>query len=255
MSKSKRKRSHMFVPDCQNRPGIPVNHILAAANYAADRKPDVIILAGDWWDLPSLSSYEKPGSSFFDGVSLNEDIEHGNTMMDVFLTKIRKKRGYSPEIHFLMGNHEARMDRAIRDEPTRLNGILGQHLFHLPSEVHVHQFLEIVRIDGIMYSHYFVNPQSALRNALGGQMDNRLNKLKGSFTQGHVQTLQWGAQDLPGGQRIIGCVAGAFYQHEEEYAGPQGQNYWRGIVMKHEVHGGEYDPMMVSISYLLENYL
>jgi hypothetical protein len=46
-------------------------------------------------------------------------------------------------------------------------------------------------------------------------------------------------------------VAGAFYQHDEEYAGPQGNHYWRGIVYKHEVRDGDYDLMELSLPYLL----
>ena len=246
---------HMFIPDTQLRPGVPTTHILAAANYACVKRPDHIIIAGDWWDMPSLSTFEKPGSAFFEGKSVFHDIEFGNDQMEDFLRAIRMERSYNPKITFLMGNHEYRINRAIDQDPVKLRKILGTHLLHLPKkDMKVHPFLNIVKINGISYSHYFVNPQSALRNALGGQMDNRLNKLKCSFTQGHVQTLQWGAQDLPDGSRIIGLVAGAFYQHDEEYAGPQGHNYWRGLVMKHEVRAGEYDPMMVSMPYLLREY-
>ncbi len=255
MARKRKTIEHMFLPDTQLRPEVPDGHIVCAANYACDKRPDKIIIAGDWWDLPSLSRYEKPGSQFFDGVELQNDIEYGNNAMEAFLARIRKERGYRPDIFFLMGNHEYRMDRAINDDPTKLNGILGHHLLHLPSkEVQVYPFLDIVTIDGVMYSHYFVNPQSLIRGVLGGQMDNRLNKLKKSFTQGHQQTLMTGSQYLPDGSRIRGCVAGAFYQHDEEYAGPQGHNYWRGCIYKHEVRDGDYDVMELSIDYLLREW-
>jgi hypothetical protein len=248
----------MYLPDTQLRPGVPTNHLISAANYACDKRPNTIVLAGDWWDFPSLSTYEKPGSKWFDGVDLQHDIEFGNHHMEEFLSVIRRKRGYSPRIVLTEGNHEFRMQRAINTDPTKLDGILGRHLLHLgqgPSkEVEYHNFLDIVTIDGIMYSHYFCNPQSLMRGVLGGQMDNRLNKLKRSFTQGHQQTLMTGNQHLADGTRIRGLVAGAFYQHDEDYAGPQGHNYWRGCIYKHQVNDGDYDLMELSLDYLLENW-
>lgn len=255
MSK-RRTVEHMYIPDVQLRPGVPFNHIPAAANYAADKRPNVIVIAGDWWDLPSLSSYEKPGSKFFEGVKLDADLEMGNHVMDLFLTVIRKAKGYKPRIVFTEGNHEYRMQRAINVDPVRLEGLMGRHLFHFgkAGEVEFYPFLDIVNIDGILYSHYFVNPQSLLRGTLGGQMDNRLNKIKKSFTQGHQQTLLTGSQYLPDGSRIRGLVAGAFYQHNEEYAGPQGHNYWRGCIYKHEVRDGDYDLMELSLPYLVEQW-
>jgi len=247
---------HVWIPDTQIRPGVPTSHVVAAANYIVEKKPDTIIVGGDWFDLPSLSSYEKPGSKFFEGKNLQEDLRSGNLSWEQFRAPIRKARGYSPRIVFLEGNHEYRMERAISQDPTRLEGVLGRHQF-LPyneEDVQYVPFLDMVSIDGILYSHYFVNPQSLIRGVLGGSMDNRLNKLKCSFTQGHQQTLITGSQYLPTGRRIRGLVAGAFYQHDEEYAGPQGHNYWRGICYKHEVNDGDYDLMEVSLDYLLRNW-
>ncbi|MAG24835.1 hypothetical protein CMI47_04575 [Candidatus Pacearchaeota archaeon] len=252
----KHKNEHVWVPDTQLRPGVPTEHIQACANYIVDRKPAVVVVAGDWYDLPSLSSYEKPGSKFFEGKNFMADVEFANHQWQEFHRTIRNKRGYAPRIIFLEGNHEYRMQRAINDDPVQLEGIMGRHLF-LPYEstdVEYVPFLELKTVDGIIYSHYFANPQSLTRGVLGGGIDNRLNKLKTSFTQGHQQTLLTGSQFLPDGSRIRGLVAGAFYQHDEEYAGPQGHNYWRGICYKHEVRDGDYDLMEVSLNYLLREY-
>jgi len=251
-----KKNEHVWIPDTQLRPGVPVQHIQAAGNYIAEKKPGTVVVGGDWFDLPSLSVYEKPGSKFFEDVSFQSDIDFGNDQWDSFMAPIRKKRNYNPRVVFVEGNHEYRMQRAINNDPTRLDGVMGRHLLgpYLDTDVEWHDFLDIVTIDGIMYSHYFCNPQSLMRGVLGGTSDNRLNKLKGSFTQGHQQTLITGSQYKPDGSRIRALVAGSFYQHDEEYAGPQGHNYWRGIIYKHEVKDGDYDLMEVSLDYLLRNY-
>lgn len=253
MSKRK-KNEHCWIPDTQLRPDVPTEHLQAAANYIADRRPETVIIGGDWYDLPSLSSYEKPGSKFFDGISLKSDLEFANDHLVDFIKTIKKPRGYKPRIVFLEGNHEYRMQRVINEDPTKLEGVLGRHQFEATKLCEFHNFLDIVKIDGIMYSHYFVNPLALTRGVLGGTADNRLNKLKCSFTMGHQQTLVTGSQYLPDGSRIRALVAGAFYQHDEAYAGPQGHNYWRGICYKHEVSNGDYDLLEVSLKYLMEQW-
>jgi len=49
-------------------------------------------------------------------------------------------------------------------------------------------------------------------------------------------------------------VCGSTYLHEEKYLGPQGNNYWRGIVVCHQTENGSYDPMTVSLDYLCRRY-
>jgi hypothetical protein len=245
---------HVFIPDTQVQKGVDTKHLEAAGNYIAAHKPGVIVVAGDWWDMPSLSSYEKKGSAYFEGRRYQDDVNAGNEAMHRFLTPIvTGDKDYKPRMVFLMGNHEDRIRRATEADPV-LKGVLGFDDLYLDF-FEVHDYRKIVEIDGILYSHFFQNPQSLIRGALSGTIDNRLNKIKQSFTQGHQQTLLWGAQYTPTGRRIIGCVAGAFYSHQEEYQGPQGNNYWRGIVYKHQVLKGEYDPMMLSLDYLVREWL
>jgi hypothetical protein len=78
-------------------------------------------------------------------------------------------------------------------------------------------------------------------------------KIGHSFTQGHTQTLDHGIRYV-GDQQQHALVAGACYLHDEDYKGPQGQSHWRGIVVKHEVEDGSYDPMFVSLNYLCHKY-
>lgn len=252
LSRPRRKfPRHIFLPDTQVRPGVPTDHLEAAGNYIAEKRPDVVISALDHWDMPSLSSYETPGSAYFEGKRVAADIEAGNEGMERLLRPIAKAR-IRPRMIATLGNHEHRITRAINKDP-KLDGILGYHLLNL-RRWEVFPFLTPVDVDGILYCHYFVNPQSLKKNVLAGSIDNRLNKIKQSFTMGHQQTRMFGSQYTLQGKEIMGLVAGAFYQHDEDYMGPQGNHYWRGIVVKNEVHDGRYDPCFVSLDYLLRNY-
>lgn len=253
---------HLVIPDPQCKPGVPMDHLEACGNYIADQHPDVIIHLGDHWDMASLSTHEKPGSKYFHDRSYKEDCDAGHEGFNLLNTPIereikkssrRKGRSWNPRRVYLRGNHEQRISRAVTNLPILDGAISSSHVLP-PEGWETKDFLEIEEINGILYSHYFVNPQSALRNVLGGSIDNRLNKIKQSFTQGHQQIRMYGSQFTLTGKEIHGLVVGAFYQHDEHYMGPQGNHYWRGIVVKHEVHEGTYDPMFVSMDYLLSKW-
>lgn len=263
MTKSKRDwNEHVFIPDTQVRPGVDTDHLKAAGNYIADKHPDVIVHVGDHWDMPSLSTYEEKGSKYFHDKNYQEDVLAGNEAMarlrapiDREINRIsnNKKKKWEPRMVLLQGNHEYRIVRAQHADPVLAGALSLDHLDTYGWEVH--PYLKPVEIDGILYCHLFQNPQSLTRGNLSGSMTNRLNKIKQSFSQGHQQILDWGMQYTSSGRRILGLVAGAFYSHEEEYMGPQGTNYWRGMVYKHEVKDGEYDPMMLSLNYLVRSWL
>jgi hypothetical protein len=57
------------IPDCQVRPDVDYSHLSWVGNYLAEKRPDVIVQIGDFADMPSLSSYEKKGSAYFEGKS------------------------------------------------------------------------------------------------------------------------------------------------------------------------------------------
>jgi hypothetical protein len=253
---------HLIIPDTQCKPGVNLDHLEACGNYIVDKKPDVIVHLGDHWDMPSLSTYEKPGSKYFHDKSYDADVAAGHEgfrrLMEPIKIELRKARKrkvpWKPLMIYLRGNHEYRIVRAINENPVLDGAISLRHVLP-PSPWIIHPFLEIIKVHGILYSHYFVNQQSAMKGVLSGTIDNRLNKIKQSFTQGHQQHRMYGSQFLSTGEEIHGLVVGAFYSHDEEYMGPQGNHYWRGIVVKNEVHNGEYDPMFVSLPYLLKRWL
>jgi len=250
-----------FMPDTQVRPNVPVGHLKACMNYIINKKPDVIVMIGDWWDMPSLSSYEKKSSQYFEGKRVIEDIASGNSAMDLFLEPLikfnKKKRKnklkqYKPRMVFCMGNHEHRISRAISADPA-LEGLLSYDMLNLDAW-EVHPFLKVVNIEGVLFSHYFVNTLSLKKNVIAGTIDNKLKNIGNSFCMGHQQTLQFGTHYLNDGTAHIGLVAGAFYQHHEDYMGFQGNHHWRGAVMLNELHEGKFDPMFLSIDYFLREW-
>lgn len=99
--------------------------------------------------------------------------------------------------------------------------------------------------------HYFYNPMSG--RPYGGQVATRLKTIGHSFTMGHQQTLDYAIRFV-GDKSQHGLVAGACYLHDEDYKGPQGNAHWRGVIVKHAVNDGQYNPMFVDMDYLCRKY-
>jgi hypothetical protein len=242
-------RSHLFIGDTQVKPGVPLDHLVALGKFIADRRPDVIIHAGDHWDMPSLSRYDE-GKIGMEGRRYEDDIESGNEAIGIIDEAIESIEGYNPECYFLMGNHEERILRFVADNP-KLEGYMGYDDLALDNW-EVVPFLDILNVDGVHYSHYFSNPFTG--RPYGGTASNKLNKLKFSFAMGHVQKLEYCKDFLNNGQVINGLVNGAFYMHDEDYKGPQGNNHWRGLTLLNGVNNGDYDLETIRLERLLAEY-
>lgn len=259
-----KKREHFFIPDTQQKKGVKRNHLTAAGNYIVDKKPDVIIHAADHWDMPSLSSYDK-GKKCFEGRRYRDDIEAGLAGMEALLKPIweynarrkkQKMRAYKPRMIFTTGNHEHRITRAVESEAI-LDGTIGLQDLQLEKlGWEVYPFLDAVEVDGILYSHFFPRASNGriMQNKRGAPTARtQVQREMQSCSSGHLQGLDWAVHQT-NNKRIYGLIAGSFYQHEEDYLTPQGTSYWRGCVYKHEVKDGNYDPMFLSLEYLLRNW-
>lgn len=256
--------THVIIPDTQVAPGVPTDHLKWIGQYIVDRWHDdnkvKIIHLGDHADMSSLSSYDKKGSKTMEGQRYLADITAANKGFDklnaplIELNKRRRKnkeRQWWPERHVLIGNHENRITRAIEDEP-KLDGILSlDHLNYKEHGWQVHDFLHILWLDGVAYSHYFYAHNTG--RALGGMAETRLKTVGHSFVQGHQQGLQVAQRSVAGGrQRAV--IAGSCYLHAEDYRGPQATDEWRGILVLHEVRDGNFDVMEVSLDFLSRRY-
>lgn len=249
---------HLLIPDVQAKEGVPMDHLAHLGQYIVDKKPDVIICIGDFADMPSLSSYDR-GKKSFEGRRYKKDIAAARLAMDILLgpmkahnahKKLMKEKQYRPRMVLTLGNHEERIERVVSMQ-AELEGVIGYH--DLPYEDwEVIDYLKPIVIDGIMYVHYLANPFNG--KPYGGTALNQLAKVQHSFCVGHKQTLDHATYFTPLGKQTVGIVAGAFYQHDEEYKGYQGNAHWRGCVVLHDVHEGRANPMFVDIDYLKRRY-
>ena len=248
-------RTHAVIPDCQVKPGVDVSYLSWVGQYLAEKKPDVIVQIGDFADMPSLSSYDV-GKKSFEGRRYKDDIEASINAMSLLIEPIEteqrrlkrnKEKQWNPELHLTLGNHEQRIIRATENDP-KLDGVLSvSDLKYGSFGFTVHDFLQPVFIDGVAYSHYFTS------GVMGRPVPNAtqlVQKKHQSCVMGHVQHWDIHRAVRADGKAVIGLFSGSCYLHNEDYLGPQGNHYDRGIWMLHEVDDGDFQPMYVSLRYL-----
>lgn len=255
---------HLLIPDTQIRPGVSLNHLNALGHYIVDKKPDVIVQIGDFADMHSLCSYDQ-GKKAGEGARYEEDIKAAQNGMQVLMSPLRKynqkkrrqkEKQYKPQLHLTLGNHENRINKHINNYPVLEGRLSTGDLKYEEYGWEVHDFLDVVERTGIAYSHFFPrNANGQIVQTYRGAPNARVQvqREQQSCTSGHLQGISYHVQQLRD-RRHQGLMAGSFYLHEEDYLSPQGTAYWRGVVMKYEVDDGNYDPLFVSMRYLLDNY-
>lgn len=250
---------HLVIPDTQVKPGVPLEHLEWAGKYIVSKKPDTIIMIGDFADMESLGMYDV-GKKAFEGRRYKADLEAAHQGMELLLKPLwdfnanaRKnhEKQYNPRLVLTLGNHEDRISRCVESDP-KLEGVLA--LSDLDYEDYgweVVPYLEPIIIDGVAYCHYFTS------GVLGKPVTSAaalVSKKHQSCVMGHVQGRQIAYGTRADGKQITGLFVGGYYQHDEAYLRWQGNKHWRGIWVLHEVNDGEFDEMPVSLSYLKRKY-
>lgn len=239
-----------ILPDMQVKPGLDFKHIERIARYFAEKRPDVIVCGGDWADMPSLSSYDR-GKRSFEGRRYKHDIAASKRAMDVFMEPIAGARGYSPRLVLTLGNHEHRIIRATEVQPELEGLIHTDDLGYAEYGWEEHPFLDVVVIEGVAFSHYFVSGVMGRPITTAAAL---LSKRHMSAVAFHQQGLQIATAVRADGAMLTGIICGSGYEHSEDFLGPQGNSHFRGVIVLNDVRKGEFEAMPVTNRYLKKRY-
>jgi hypothetical protein len=252
-------RRHLIIPDTQIKPGVDTSYIEWISQYIVDKKPDVLVIIGDWADMPSLSSYDK-GKKSFEGRTYRADILAANDALQRLMAPIEveqarllknKKKPWALRKIVTLGNHEHRINRAVECQ-RELDGLIStDDLFFKQWGFEVYPFLQVVTVDGVAYCHYFCT----------GQLGNPASTARAMIANGHMSQVAGHRQgkDIAhakraDGAKITAMQLGSCYLHDESYLNPQGNIHWRGVAVLNEVRDGSFDEMPVSLEYLRRKY-
>ena len=254
---------HLVIGDTHDNPEEPKDRFEWAGRYALEHQVEKVMQGWDWSSIDSLCSYDK-GKRKFEGRSYSRDVKSCHAALTAFnrpideynhKRRMNRKGIYLPEKHLFLGNHENRVNKAVEYNASELEGLMDlSDLGHADFGWQVHPFLKAVDIDGILYSHYFTSGVKGY--AIGGQHSayRAMKEKMQSCTSFHSHRLSVFPQHLHDGTRQWGMVAGCYFTHWEDYAGPDNNNWDRGIVHKRRVKNGDYDFEWISIEELERRY-
>lgn len=255
--------SHLVIPDAHAKPRTNQDRFDWLGQLIVDERPDKIICLGDFADMESLCSYDR-GKKDYNARNYKKDIEAVMDAQDRLFGPLwdlnesaaqRHRKRYYPERIMLYGNHEHRITRAIELDHVVLDGLIG--LDDLQYEFYgweTHPFLDVVTVDGIAYSHYFVS--GVMGRAITGEHPaaTLLRKQMMSCTAGHSHIFDMSRRTRADGKHIRGLVAGCYFDHYEPYAGPANDLWYRGVFLKTNVEDGNYDLQEFSLNELRNRY-
>lgn len=248
---------HLVIPDTHAHYQHNNKRADLLAKLIIDLRPDAVIHMGDGADMPSLSGYDR-GKKSFQGRTYRQDIDAWLDFQDRMWHPVKKRKKKLPRSYTLIGNHEERIERAVQLQP-ELDGAIGYHDLDLErywDEVVPYDGRTpgVLRLDDIHYAHYFVS--GVMGKPISGERPaaSLINKQLVSCTQGHVHTLDYSVRTTANAHKIMGLVCGIFTDNRFDWAGITQDLWWSGVVIKHNVEGGCYDPQFVSLSSLKKKY-
>lgn len=246
-------KTHLIIPDSHAHPEYGNERYSYLGQLIADVKPDVVVDIGDWFDMPSLCSYDK-GKRGFENRRYAADIAAGIDGQDRLLGPLRKSKRKLPRFVRCLGNHEHRIDRVLETDPILDGTISLRDLQSKEYRWEEHPFLEIVEIDGIQYSHYFAS--GIMGRPIGGVNLGAAiaTKQLNSATQGHSHLFDHSVRVRGNGQRIHGLSCGVFQDYVPSFAKSSARYWSSGVVIKRGVENGDYDLEWVSMRRLKEIY-
>lgn len=249
--------THLVVPDAHSHPDYHNKRFEWLGNLIVDLKPSVVIMLGDWADMPSLCSYDK-GTKGFEGRRYKKDIEAAIDAQERMFKPIKKAKKKRPRFIMLEGNHEHRITRASSLDPV-LDGTisvsdLSFNDFNWEWVPYEGSTPGIKVIDGIAYSHYFTT--GIMGRPVSGEHPayQLIMKKHMSCTQGHVHTTDYCVRDDAEGNKIHGIIGGVFQDYYADFAGSANKMWWPGVIHKKEVNNGTYDPEWIGLDRIRKQY-
>lgn len=250
-------KTHLFVTDIHAHPKHHNKRAEWLGGLINDVKPDVVIVGGDVWDMPSLSSYDK-GRKSFQGRTYRADVDSGLDWTDRLFSTVRSAKKKLPRFVYVEGNHENRIHRAIDIQP-ELEGTIGYEDLELSRYYDDVVMYEggtpgVIEIDGVSYSHYFISGNMGRPISGEHPAASLIAKQYGSCSAGHSHLADYSMRTDNSGKKLHGLVGGCFFDYDSDWAGRSNRLYWRGCVIKRSVSDGDYSPQFVSMKELKRNY-
>lgn len=248
----------VVIGDYHSDPDVPNNRADWIGGYIRDHRPAAIVDMGDFCSFGSLSTYEKRGAKVMEGKTYAGDVAHAVDARERLMAPCHRLRSYNPALHGLLGNHEARVGRAIDADPQHLDGTYDyDDLQHARLGWTRHAYLNPVIINGVGFIHHVVNPANGKPPAGIYQAKRALEMAFGSVVVGHNHIIDVAETVGLDGRRRIGLCAGWCGDPDqvEHWAPKLQQRKWnKCLVHLKDVHRGEFYYEVIPMTVLRKRY-
>lgn len=242
---------HLIIPDSHAHPDHPNDRFTWLGKLIHDTKPDVVVNIGDLADMASLCFHSKPIE--LEGARYAADVAASVDAQERLFHEVRKHKKKLPRFVWALGNHDIRPQRWADANPVFQGQIRNEDIGYKDFPWEVYPFLDVVRIDGIAYSHYFTS--GLMGRPIGGTHPawSIIKKRNESSTCGHSHVTDYKIDRTPG-RSIMGLVVGSYIDYEAGYAGPANDMWSRGVAICDNVEDGLYDFQWISLNRIKAEY-
>jgi hypothetical protein len=240
-----------FYPDAHCYPGHDSDPVEAIGRWFGEEGVDIVVNIGDFSDMPSCSYYGKHKKEL-EGNRIASDLQYTKDMVGLF---DRALGGHEPNKIMTLGNHENRLYRLENDD-AQMEGIFGDDPWgYHEAGYEVYDYLDIVRINGVSFSHAFVNSTSLMGGIQGGSADIRMKNIGFPHVAGHQHgPLIHGQRMLGDGTPLSTLIIGCAHTENHHYWG-KGKDVYRGAAILRNVREGGYDPDIRYLGNIMRDYL
>jgi predicted phosphodiesterase len=249
----------LLISDAHVEPEQDLTRFEKCAKLIVDRKPDRIIQLGDFVSLSSISGWDMSKKLMMEGRRYQEDVKAGREAANLLFSEIdklqarqrfHKQKLYSPEIDWLEGNHEDRLDRYLEQHP-ELEGAfnLGDDLGLTERKIIPFKYRDRIVRNGINYMHA---PLAGNNQPLSGLHipHKALQRFNGHVVMGHYHRSEVAnikRIDTKEVQRAIICPS--FIEGQPHYLSKNAPAVIdRGVLLLKQFEGDSDKPVIEEIS-------
>jgi predicted phosphodiesterase len=253
-------KSILVIPDPHDEPDVSKDRFEWAGKLIVDRRPDAIVCLGDGPSMDSLSLYDV-GTVLSEGRRYKHDIDSFMEAMDRFDAPIdayqrkliiNKKKRYTPRKVYCMGNHENRINIAIKKDPKLIGYMSTDDLKLVERGWEVFPLTEPAEIFGVNFAHYFTS--GVLGKPIFGINHAKalVSKTYSNVVVGHTHTRSFWEDTSIHGEKLMGIVAGCYYEHDLKFS-TENDRKWTGLIWL-TVEDSEINPEFIGIQQIKEEY-
>lgn len=233
------------------------------SKFIVDKKPDYIIIMGDFLTLNCLSNWDKNKRAKMENKRYKKEIDIGNKVLDIIFSDLKqlqskqkkqKIKQYKPKLVYLEGNHENRLTRYLEYDPT-FEGFISirKDLCLDKRGIEYISYGEYYYINGIGFTHI---PFNSSREISGVDITKKASMvIVDSCVFAHTHRLEMSNYHKQGQkhlQQIVTC--GCFFEKHEDYVKNKLTRYWKGLILIDNWKYSRFDYATYAISKLKRMY-